>query len=375
MICRIAPSDHTSLRSRSLATSDSALPQVDDRPDAQRREAGQIGAGALLTFSGPVTSEITEIVRALERDHVRQASGLTAAQVAALEAVRRRADACEAHEKAAVAPQARITLNFHPDRRLSDGRVVAEAMAEDGIYRSQFETGLSNGSRTAFPGGERDGWEHKLFDGAYRDSLPRDRPKYGALNLMAYTDGAAPRFGSCHVRLRPAALDRATFTFGDSHLGPDHVGTLDAFHCVHSALRGTAWSVTSPGRALDDYVEAQVHGPITFAAHAEAVVLDPSFLGTPIAEHLAAVGVPMEWHGGFELRAAEYDSEFRGPHMPPLAAAVAAEYGDVIDAAVVGRFASEPDRWSRFGEPDELLQYAKHLWHTLVWYGHPRGTA
>ena len=75
------------------------------------------------------------------------------------------------------------------------------------------------------------------------------------------------------------------------------------------------------------------------------------------------------------LSLGKFDSEFRGPHMPPLAKAVAAEYAEVIDAAVVGRFANEPDRWSRFGEPDELLQYAKHLWHTLVRYGHPRGTA
>src|SRR5262249_3804475 len=159
---------------------------------------------------------------------------------------------------------------------------------------------------------------------------------------------------------------RSTFTFGDSHLGPAEVGTLDSFHCIQSAFRSTAWPAASPGRALDDYVEAQIHGLIDLAAHAEAVILDPSFLGTPIADQIAAVGCPGEWQGGFELRADAFEGEFRGPHMPPLARAVAAEYGEVIDAAVVGRFANEPQRWSRFGEPDELLQYAKHLWHTLV---------
>ena len=300
--------------------------------------------------------------------------GLTSAQAAALDTVRRKANACPNHAGAA-APraQARITLNFHPDRRLRDGRMVAEALAVDGIYRSQFETGISNGSRTAFPGGERDSWEHKLFGSAYRGCPPADRPKYGALNLRNYNDGAAPRFGSCHVRLRAELSGRATFTVGDSHLGPSEVGTADAFHCVQSAVTAAAWPAASPGRALDDYIEAQVHGPVQLRAHAEAVVLDPSFTGTPIAELFAAVGVPVEWNGGFELRARDYDSEFRGPHMPALAAAVAAEYGEVIDAAAVGRFANEPDRWARFGEPDELLQYAKHLWHTLVRYGRPRG--
>lgn len=300
---------------------------------------------------------------------------LASAHRAALEAVRRKANACPAHVRQPALPvEATISLNFHPDRLVKDGRTVAEALAEDGIYRSQFETGVSAGSRTAYPGGERDVWEDKLFDGAYRDRPPRDRPKYGALNLMAYSDGAAPRFGSAYVRLRPELNARATFTFGDSHVGPSDIGTADSFHCVQSALAGTAWPAGSPGRALDDYVEAQVHGPIDLRRHAEAVVLDPSFTGTPIAELVAALGVPVEWHGGFELRAEDYDSEFRGPHMPPLAVAVAAEYGEVITAAVVGRFSNEPHKWARFGEPDELLQYAKHLWHTLVRYGRPSAT-
>ena len=62
---------------------------------------------------------------------------------------------------------ARVTLNFHPDRVMSDGRTVAEALRDEGIYRSQFETGISNGGLTAFPGGDRDEWERRLFDGAY----------------------------------------------------------------------------------------------------------------------------------------------------------------------------------------------------------------
>jgi hypothetical protein len=305
---------------------------------------------------------------------VADGTGLTPAQAAALQAVRRKANACATHPRdTQVRTRGRITLNFHPDRRLRDGRIVAEALAQDGVYRSQFETGISSGSRTAYPGGERDLWEHKLFDHAYRDSPPGDRPKYGALNVMGYDDGAAPRFGSCHVRLRAELTDRATFTVGDSHLGPTEVSTADAFHCVQRASDG--WPTASPGRMLDDYVEAQVHGPVQLIVHAEAVVLDPSFARTPIADLTASLGVRVEWHGGFELRAHEYDSEFRGPHMPKLAAAVAAEYGEVIDAAVVGRFANEPHRWARFGERDELAQYAKHLWHTLVRYGHPRGTA
>ncbi|WP_343245120.1 DUF3626 domain-containing protein, partial [Streptomyces sp. SID14478] len=59
-----------------------------------------------------------------------------------------------------------MTLNFHPDRLLpsADGRTtVADRLAADGRYRGQYETGLSNGSRSAHPGGLRDGWEEALF--------------------------------------------------------------------------------------------------------------------------------------------------------------------------------------------------------------------
>lgn len=44
-----------------------------------------------------------------------------------------------------------VTLHFHPDWPFADGLVI-EAMARDGSYRSQFETGTSNGvlTRTTF---------------------------------------------------------------------------------------------------------------------------------------------------------------------------------------------------------------------------------
>lgn len=42
---------------------------------------------------------------------------------------------------------------------------VAEALFEQGVYKSQFETLLSNGSVSAYPGGERDLWEKRIFEG------------------------------------------------------------------------------------------------------------------------------------------------------------------------------------------------------------------
>lgn len=311
---------------------------------------------------------------------------------------------------AAAAAHGRVTLNFHPDRLMADGRTVAASMAADGRYRSQFETGVTNGSRTAFLGGDRDRWEAALFGDAYRapGTLPQERVLYGGLNLLGHPDGACPRFGSCHVRLRPSVNARCTVTVGDSHLGPADVGTLAVFEPVLAGLveqaretgvtlgrpgadplavlrelAGAAPAV-EPGRALDDYLEVQVHGPVDLAVDAEALVLDPSFRGTPDGDLLtglaARLGIGLEWHAGFELTAAEVGPDFRGPAIPPLAADLCRRYAGpraTFDAELVGRAAADmlrhPQAWSAHGTPDDLLQYVKQLWHTLVHTGRPFG--
>lgn len=54
---------------------------------------------------------------------------------------------------AAIGRHGRLTVNFHPDRLRPDGRTVAEALLAEGVYRSQFVTGISNGGLTAYPVG------------------------------------------------------------------------------------------------------------------------------------------------------------------------------------------------------------------------------
>jgi hypothetical protein len=46
---------------------------------------------------------------------------------------------------------ARVVLHFHPDRIGVKPITVAEALLEEGRYRSQFETGLSSGGLTVDP--------------------------------------------------------------------------------------------------------------------------------------------------------------------------------------------------------------------------------
>lgn len=55
--------------------------------------------------------------------------------------------------------------------------------------------------------------------------------------------------------------------------------------------------------------------------------------------------------------------------MPDFARRVAGDSG-VVDARLIGFAAASiherPDQWKDFGDPEQLLQLIKRLWHTTV---------
>lgn len=308
-----------------------------------------------------------------------------------------------------------LTLNFHPDRLLADGRSVAEHLLAEGRYRNQFETGISNGGLTAHAGGARDRWEHRLFGGAYAGDVEHEeRPKYGALNLLRYADGASPRFGCCYFELHAHAAQRCTLSWGDSHQEPEHVGTFAAcetllvqlleaaareravFASAGLDVHGLLRRLCSPehasprdpaqrehGRALDTYIEVQHHGAIDLAEDVSTLVIDPCFRGTDTGEQLRALceryAIALHEHPGFVLRVDAVPDDFRGPRMRPLAARIDRQFlahrGE-FDAASLGLAAQslrrEPAAWSDWGTFADTLQQLKQLWHVLVQFGRPR---
>jgi hypothetical protein len=141
---------------------------------------------------------------------------------------------------------ARVAIHFHPDRLGTTRVPVAQALLQEGIYRNQFETGLSTGGLSAFPGGARDGWERSLFGGAYHASGVSDsaRPKYGALELVRFADGPIPRFGSCYFVMRPTVSSRTSFTFAGSEdpRATERLGTLDRARARHPDRSAGAWA-------------------------------------------------------------------------------------------------------------------------------------
>ncbi|PTB62028.1 hypothetical protein BBK36DRAFT_1163360 [Trichoderma citrinoviride] len=319
----------------------------------------------------------------------------------------------------AIAQNARVALHFHPDRPSRNGRTVVESLLEDGTYRNQFETGISNGLVATQLGGARDEWERGLFSGAYHgfassgsDTLdafdPSLRPKYGALDLMRNSDGPAPRFGSCYFLLRPEVSSRSTFTFGGSQAAPWDRGTIDEFDAILAALleecftRDAALGVEDvrpkqmvdyinalsesllvedkynrlPSRNLDRLIEAQIHGNVLLSRDVEALVVDPSFFARGDTGFLLKAlgetyGFPVIVHHGFRLPLENVPDDFRGPTMPSLAARIALD--GVVDVQVVGEAVRDAVSGGQLlrdrGTLAEILQELKLLWHVLVRYG------
>jgi len=305
---------------------------------------------------------------------------------------------------------ARVSLHFHPDRPDPQLRTVAEALLDGGIYKSQFETMLSNGSVSAFPGGARDQWEKRLFGGAYQldGTTAAHRPKYGALDLMRHPDGPAPRFGSCYFLLRPEVAARSTYSYLDSHYDLPEKGTYEEFDDIVAALFAECFtrdfavgeknlsaprlidrllteldrpfedpSTRTLSRNLNHYIEAQVHGEVRLQNDVEILVADPSFKGTATGGTLEALCERYEircyWHCGFGLPAAGVPADFRGPAMPSLAERIAMD--GYVDAAAIGRAALElrrdPSAWADRGSSTAVLQELKLMWHVLVRFGGP----
>lgn len=234
--------------------------------------------------------------------------------------------------------KAPVTINFHPDKalRLSTHRYsygttttdtplpdysvavdrdtakLVDAFMVDGHYKNQFETGVTSGSSTAYPGGSRDKWEKTIFEDGYHghDLIPAERPKYGGMNAARYPGGPAKSYGSCFFVLKPGARERATFTAGNSSgRRAEHVGTVESFkHVLKDASMfkdimevalGKREHTTGGGWG---YIEAQVHGPVSFDKDVAAVVIDKKFAGTEYEKKLRDFatqnGIAVQWNDG-----------------------------------------------------------------------------
>jgi len=246
----------------------------------------------------------------------------------------------------------RITLNFHPDRA-HEAVHILDSLAQGGVYRSQFETRTSNGGLTAHPGGDRWQWESRIFNGAYDNASPTERPKYGALNYKRDQYGASPRFGSAYLRLKQDVLERSTFCYPDSVFEPEAFGTSGRMALIDLAM-------ADDKDLLDDYIEAQVHGELRIAQDVEALVLDPCYHGTDVETLANILNCPIEWHSGFVLTVEEMARypDYRGQEFVDLGKDIAK--AGVLTPKIIGDEAAT-------GKYDS--QALKRVWHYLARFG------
>jgi hypothetical protein len=249
-----------------------------------------------------------------------------------------------------------VTVHFHPDRAVGEMSLLGHLVA-DRVYRSQFETGTSNGGLTAHIGGDRWRWEQRMFAGAYDHGPPADRPKYGSLNYRRHPAGGSVRFGSAHLRLARHVLARTSFCYPDSVTEPTAFGTA-----AHMPL--VALAEADQLDVLDDHIEAHVHGPLRLETDVDALVLDPAYRGTEIEAAAARLPFPTLWHHGFRLavEALAEHAEYRGEDVVRAGKQIAG--CGWLDPRVIGDAV-------RAGQHDPQL--LKRLWHCVARFGYAWG--
>jgi hypothetical protein len=101
-----------------------------------------------------------------------------------------------------------------------------------------------------------------------------------------------------------------------------------------------------------------VHGPVRLDRDVEAVVLDPSYRGTPVEEAARRLPCAVEWHSGFRLSVdgLRRHPEYRGARYVELGERIAV--GGVLTPRMIGDVAGE------YGE-----QELKPVWHCLARFG------
>ncbi len=303
----------------------------------------RLGGAALIDPSGNL-NRLNDTQRAVLTDVKAKAKERSDGARADLLAVAKRNGFSEADVDkclAYIANEAPVTVNFHPDKALrqqtrpggygrSSGAAaemkyevavdretskLIDAFMVDRHYKNQFETGITSGSSSAYPGGSRDRWEETIFEKGYHGHtlIPAERPKYGAMNAANNANGPASQYGTCFFELKPRIKERTTFTpKNSSGCQAKHVGTADNFmHVLKDARNFKAIMDVALGKSEGEtgrawgYLEAQVHGPLEFDRDVAAVVVLKKYEGTEyetkIRQFAESNGIEVKWSDGKQI--------------------------------------------------------------------------
>eukprot|EP00927_Polykrikos_kofoidii_P018754 TRINITY_DN18733_c0_g1_i1.p1 TRINITY_DN18733_c0_g1~~TRINITY_DN18733_c0_g1_i1.p1 ORF type:complete len:1008 (-),score=172.57 TRINITY_DN18733_c0_g1_i1:4-3027(-) len=168
-----------------------------------------------------------------------------------------------------------------------DLQEVGALLMSDTHYRNQLETKTSSGTDTC---AQREDWENKLFNGAYREAPPFDRCKSAALNMNNDPEGvrACNKYGLSYLVLRGVRLRTTLCDTNLAGVPTDKLATVD--YCAHlfeqlpdRELREQLVTVSKisqgmPGDPSDVlmHTEAHIHGEIRLDKHVERIMVHPS---------------------------------------------------------------------------------------------------
>lgn len=171
---------------------------------------------------------------------------------------------------------------------------IVERVLKDGRFKSQFETGSSQGLLNT---GARKEFELDAF-GVPEDVSPEDRPIYGYMSNSGgnFNNPSLDYYGGVSFILKDEVRDRTTVTFGDSLDTRLPGSKLDD-------IKLESVQITEPGLITKEsfsYVEAQIHGKVS-KEDVEEVVLSHRVMRGILNEHKPSGSSEAGDFGGFQL--------------------------------------------------------------------------
>lgn len=149
------------------------------------------------------------------------------------------------------------------------------------------KTTMSNGGRLLL--NERTDAESRLFDGLFDDQHGKERPIYGAINLIDDPDGVSScrGYNISYVVFKESVKSRMTLTYVDSMVdnGSLDIGTFRYMNHIVNTIDPDILDLYASGRKFDaddtdelqsdGYIEAQIHGKVRLSRDVKRFMIDP----------------------------------------------------------------------------------------------------
>jgi hypothetical protein len=165
---------------------------------------------------------------------------------------------CKEINKAVKSSEISVRINFIDS--YDSEKSIYKSLQKEFILRNQFETGTSGGSLNK---SNRNSWEAVI---AHKNVIAmniKDRPIYGAVDVLKNNNDAASNYGRSVIVLKDSVRARTTFTLGNSS-GEQGAFQKDANTIAHKRDRVNGYN--NPMQAIksimenQQYLEAQIWG-------------------------------------------------------------------------------------------------------------------